>query len=142
MRRLKRSKDAIVSALKALRAHGFLDWLRRYVPTGNEGRGPQVQQTSNAYRMFLPPTAKRLLGRLFGAPPAPDDFSHCARAAQGRDGGAQGQPVDGGTALFAVEDEGRPRPARLGAALKHEKNVSPPSGLNPHAHRFYITESA
>ena len=52
MGRLKRSRDAIVRALSALRAHGFLDWIRRYVPTGNEGRGPQVRQTSNAYRLF------------------------------------------------------------------------------------------
>lgn len=37
MRKLKRSRDSIVRALNALRAHGFLDWLRRYVPTGSEG---------------------------------------------------------------------------------------------------------
>lgn len=74
MRRLKRSRDAIVRALRSLRTHGFLDWLRRYVPTGNEGRGPQVQQTSNAYRLSMPERAKRLL-RLWGFIP-PDDFSH------------------------------------------------------------------
>jgi hypothetical protein len=51
-------------ALQALRAHGFLDWLRRYVPTGQEGRGPQVKQTSNAYRLSMPARAMRLLGRL------------------------------------------------------------------------------
>jgi len=76
MRRLKRSRDAIVRALAALRAHGFLDWLRRYVPTGNEGRGPQVQQTSNAYRLSIPARALRLLGRMLKPAPAPDDFSH------------------------------------------------------------------
>lgn len=76
MRRLKRSKDAIVRALKALRQHGFLDWIRRYVPTGSGGRGPQVQQTSNAYRMFLPKAAARLLGRYGQTPPLPDDFAH------------------------------------------------------------------
>lgn len=78
--RIKRSKSAVVDALKALRRHGFLDWLRRYVPTANEGgRGPQVQQTSNAYRLFLPAAARRLLGR-YGMPaPAPDDHDH-ARA--------------------------------------------------------------
>lgn len=76
MRRLKRSRDAIVRALRVLRTNGFLDWIRRYVPTGNEGRGPQVQQTSNAYRLSMPERAKRLL-RLWGfIPPAPDDFSH------------------------------------------------------------------
>jgi len=76
MRYLKRSRDAIVRALKALRTHGFLDWLRRYVPTGNEGRGPQVKQTSNAYRLFLPSAAARLLGRLFARAPIPDDHGH------------------------------------------------------------------
>jgi hypothetical protein len=73
MRRLRRSRDAVVRALQALRAHGFLDWLRRYEPTGREGRGPQVRQTSNAYRLSLPARALRLLGRLMQAPPVPDD---------------------------------------------------------------------
>ena len=63
MARTKRSKDAVVRALAALRRHGFVDWLRRYIPTGNLGAGPQVQQTSNAYRLALPPAAERLLGR-------------------------------------------------------------------------------
>lgn len=76
MRKLKRSRDAVVRALKALRTHGFLDWLRRYVPTGNEGRGVQVQQTSNAYRLSLPARALRLLGRLGLPVPMPDDHAH------------------------------------------------------------------
>ncbi|MCF1505982.1 helix-turn-helix domain-containing protein [Afifella sp. H1R] len=84
MRYLKRSRDAVVRALKNLRMHGFLDWLRRYMPTGNEGRGPQVQQTSNAYRLSLPPRALRLLGRMGEAPPPPDDHDHAqeVRAAE------------------------------------------------------------
>ena len=73
MVKLRRSRDAIVRALKALRSHGFLDWLRRYVPTGNEGRGPQVQQTSNAYRLSLPARARQFLGRFGITPPPPDD---------------------------------------------------------------------
>lgn len=82
--KLRRSRNTIIRALQALRAHGFLDWIRRYVPTGNEGRGPQVQQTSNAYRLFLPARAVRLLGRYFTPPPIPDDHSHAqeARAAE------------------------------------------------------------
>jgi len=39
--------DAICKALKLLQKHSFLDWLRRYVLTGNDGSGPQVQQTIN-----------------------------------------------------------------------------------------------
>lgn len=75
MLKLRRSRDAIVRALKALRVHGFLDWLRRYEPTGNEGRGPQVQQTSNAYRMSLPEKARQFLGRWGVASPLPDDHA-------------------------------------------------------------------
>lgn len=80
MLKLKRSRDAIVRALKNLRSHGFLDWLRRYEPTGNEGRGPQVKQTSNAYRMSLPKKARQLLGRWGVTPPLPDD--HLQREAE------------------------------------------------------------
>jgi hypothetical protein len=74
MDRLKRSRDAVVRALQALQAHGFLDWLRRYEPTGREGRGPQVRQVSNAYRLVLPPRAARLLGVQGEAVPLPDDL--------------------------------------------------------------------
>lgn len=83
MEKLRRSRDAIVRALKALRQHGFLDWLRRYVATGND-HGPQVQQTSNAYRLSLPQRALRLLGALGRPNPLPDDFHHAreARAAE------------------------------------------------------------
>lgn len=122
MRRLKRSKDAIVTALKALREHGFLDWLRRYVPTGNKGRGPQVQQTSNAYRLFLPPAAKRLLGRLFGPPPAPDDFSHAREQRTAEIEAHKASLSMAELPLFAIEDEGLAASlARLGAALEARK---------------------
>ena len=84
MRLLRRSRAAVVRALKALRTHGFLDWLRRYEPTGHEGRGPQVRQVSNAYRLSLPARAARLLGTFLHPPPPPDDFEHAreARAAE------------------------------------------------------------
>lgn len=80
MGKVRRSRDAIVRALKALRAHGFVDWLRRYEPTGNEGRGPQVKQASNAYRLSLPEKALRLLGRFGKAPPPPDDHGQDQKA--------------------------------------------------------------
>lgn len=75
MERLKRSKDAVVRALHALRAHGFLDWLRRFEPTGREGRGPQVRQTSNAYRLAMPTRALRLLGVHGQDAPVPEDYT-------------------------------------------------------------------
>jgi hypothetical protein len=68
---LGHSRSAVHDALNRLRKHGFLAWLRRYVETGMEGvRGPQVEQTSNAYQVLLP---KALL--IPGAP-LPDDDSH------------------------------------------------------------------
>jgi DNA-binding transcriptional MocR family regulator len=80
MDRLRRSRDAVVRALAALREHGFLDRLRRYEPTGREGRGPQVRQVSNAYRLVMPPRALRLLG-IRGQPvPPPDDLDHAQEA--------------------------------------------------------------
>src|SRR3712207_7937706 len=76
MQKLRRSKSAIYDALHALKTHGFLDWLRRYEPTGREGRGPQVRQTSNAYRLSLPSRALRLLGFQGQPVPLPDDTAH------------------------------------------------------------------
>jgi hypothetical protein len=73
MDKLKRSRDAVVRALKALRDHGFLGWLRRFEATPNEGRGPQVRQVSNAYRLFAPKRALALLGRWSSRPSLPDD---------------------------------------------------------------------
>jgi DNA-binding transcriptional MocR family regulator len=89
--RIRRSRDAVVRALANLRAAGFLDWIRRYEPTENEGRGPQVQQASNAYRLTLPALAMRLLGRLAKPAPIPDDHQqrrddHKAEAAAMIDG--------------------------------------------------------
>lgn len=77
MGKVRRSRDAVVRALKALRTHGFLDWLRRYEVTGNRN-GPQVQQASNAYRLSLPEKALQFLGRFGRTPPLPDDHTHAA----------------------------------------------------------------
>lgn len=105
MAKTARSRAAIVRGLQALRRHGFLDWLRRYVPTGNEGRGPQVVQTSNAYRLSLPERAKRLLGRMMGQSPVPDDYAsqRAAQAAE-RDAYVAALPMAGQLA-FQIEDE-------------------------------------
>jgi len=122
MRTLKRSRDAIVRALKALRAHGFLDWLRRYVPTGGEGRGPRVQQTSNAYRLFLPPAAARLLSRLGLAVPVPDDHSHRQQQREAELTAYAASLSNEQRALFVIEDDALAATlARLGAALDARK---------------------
>lgn len=121
MRTLKRSRDAIHRALKALRAHGFLDWLRRYVPTGAE-TGPKVLQTSNAYRLSLPARAVRLLGRLFQPAPVPDDFTQ-AKAEQAAQIEAHKASLSlAELPLFMIEDEALAASlSRLGAALSARK---------------------
>ncbi len=102
MNRLGRSRDTIVRALKNLRAHGFLDWLRRYEPTGNEGRGPQVQQASNAYRLSLPKKARQFLEQFGEAPPPPADHGQDQRAwSEAIDAYRAGLPLDERTQLDA-----------------------------------------
>ena len=78
MGKLKRSKDAVVRALAALREHGFLDWLRRHerVEVLEDAPGPRVRQVSNAYRLSLPTRAAQLLGHwLSSSSPLPDDVA-------------------------------------------------------------------
>lgn len=74
MKKLRRSRDAVVRGLKALRNHGFVDWLRRYVPVPADGKGPQMKQASNAYRLSLPDKARACLGRYGDVHPCPEDF--------------------------------------------------------------------
>ena len=106
MAKLKRSKDAIADALTALQEHGFLEKLRRYESTGQEGeRGPQVRQTTNAYRLTLPKRAARLLGRIMQTAPLPDDVVQAQeeRAAE-REAYKAALPLDE-LARFEVEDD-------------------------------------
>ena len=43
-------ENSVIEALKRLRTHGLVDWVRRTTRTGNHGEfGPQLEQTSNAY---------------------------------------------------------------------------------------------
>jgi DNA-binding transcriptional MocR family regulator len=122
MRMLRRSRDAISRALKALRSHGFIDWLRRYVPTGNEGRGPQVKQTSNAYRLSLPARALRLLGRYGQAAPEPEDFGQ-ARQSRADEIEAHRRSIPlSERPLFDLEDGPLARAlVRLGTSLEKQR---------------------
>lgn len=121
MRRLKRSRDAIVRALKNLRAHGFLDWLRRYVPIDNDGRGPQVRQASNAYRLSLPERAKQILGWHGDPPPLPEDCEHANEVRQAELEQHGKSLSDEGPDLSGIEDDGlRQSLALLGRNVKRE----------------------
>lgn len=49
------SIQGIHDALARLAKAGFIQWIRRYVETGRRGRkGPQLEQSSNAYRITVP----------------------------------------------------------------------------------------
>ncbi len=135
MGRVKRSRDAVTRALSNLRQAGFLDWLRRWEPTGaKEGEGPPVKQASNAYRLMIPPAALRLLGSLAKPAPSPVDEEdrRAARVAEVRamiDGlplWEQGTATAGNNRLGAVLD-------RLGAAIagceSAQRSESPSSNL-------------
>jgi len=132
MGKVRRSRDAVVRALKALRAHGFLDWLRRYEPTGNES-GPQVQQASNAYRLSLPEKALRFLGRFGKAPPPPDDYVQAEAERKAVIEAYRATLNMGELALFDVGDNPLGQAlARLGKSLQEResaKQTESPSDL-------------
>ena len=74
MGKLRRSRDAIVRALKALKDHGFLDWIRRTESISEaEGAGPRIRQISNAYRLCIPAFARVIVERIIGPAPLPAD---------------------------------------------------------------------
>lgn len=70
---LVRSIDSVTKAMKRLKEHGFLDWVRRCEPIDNaEGAGPRVRQITNAYGFSLPKCAADWVARKLGKGPAPD----------------------------------------------------------------------
>jgi len=83
--RVRRSRAAVVAALARLKAHGFLDWIRRTEPTDNVGAGPQVRQITNAYGFDiarLPKAAAAFVKKAIGwGIPVPD----CEEARQAQD---------------------------------------------------------
>lgn len=131
MGKLRRSRDAIVRALKNLRTHGFLDWLRRYEPTGALGRGPQVKQTSNAYRMALPAKARQLLGRWGEAPPPPEDHEQRQVDHVAAIEAHKATLPNDELALFTLGDTPLGRAlARLGKSIKERESVGQTESLS------------
>ena len=128
--RIGRSIAAVADALKRLKEHGFLDWLRRYVPTGNAGlRGPQVKQTSNAYRLMRP--AEVLRGMT--APPPQDDSQRRELAAEEGRAMIAALPLDEQPAEMIDDPDLARLLSRLGrsimdrerdSAKRHESNLS------------------
>jgi hypothetical protein len=129
--RVKRSKQAVVDALKRLRDHGFLDRVRRSEPTENEGAGPQVRQISNAYGFSLPRCAAAWVkGRLGGAPPP--DCKIALRAEREAEVRAMidALPLAEQPAVIGVNAAAAEILSRIGAALE-AKSASLDNGKNP-----------
>lgn len=128
--RIGRSIAAVADALKRLKEHGFIDWLRRYVPTGNAGlRGPQVKQTSNAYRLMLPAEVVRGMT----SPPPQDDSQRRETAAEEGRAMIAALPLDEQPAEMIDDPELARLLGRLGrsimdnerdSAKRHESNQS------------------
>lgn len=131
--RIRRSRAAVVRALARLKAHGFLDWIRRTEPTNNVGAGPQVRQITNAYGFDLanlPRSAADWVRKILGRGPPPD----CELARKERDRAE----VDEMLAALSCEEQAeaivqdddlRDALASLGRAL--DTSASSPSGQNP-----------
>jgi len=68
------SVRTVIRCLARLKEHGFLDWIHRAEPTGNDV-GPQVRQIPNAYGLTLRGRAGGLVRLFLGKlrPPAPCD---------------------------------------------------------------------
>lgn len=130
----RRARSAVVAALARLKAHGFLDWIRRTEPTGNEGAGPQVRQIPNAYGFDLarlPRAAAAFVKKAIGwGEPVPD----CEAARQQQDRADMDAMLDSLSCeerahATVVDDELAEALARVGRAL--DKRASSPEGQNP-----------
>ena len=67
-----RAYSAVHEALKRLRQHGFLHWMRRSKPVEHPvPGGPTVEQASNAYALLVPEGMRAWLQRLLGNGPVP-----------------------------------------------------------------------
>ncbi|MEZ0495380.1 hypothetical protein [Sphingomonas sp. IW22] len=65
--------SAVHNALKRLREHGFLHWMRRSRPKDDPQPGSAiVEQASNAYALLVPEGLRAGLQRLLGKAPAPE----------------------------------------------------------------------
>ncbi|WP_338445976.1 hypothetical protein V5F89_12575 [Pelagerythrobacter marensis] len=67
------SYSAVHDALVRLRAHGFINWMRRSKPVEEpKPGGQQVEQASNAYALLVPEGMRKWLSRLVGRATTPE----------------------------------------------------------------------
>jgi len=66
-------RATVARGLRILEAIGFLVRQRRFKRVEGDGPGPRYEQTSNAYRAFLPRIVQAYLPRWMRSAPVPDD---------------------------------------------------------------------
>jgi len=133
-RRLRISKQTLVSALKRLKSHGFIDWYRRTRPVEDpEPGGPVVEQDTNAYWFKLPSWAAQRVKAALKAIGLPADFA-AHRRAQGDDVAAMLATATADERIDYRVDEGDGLSDALRAlqgSLSKRGAASPAAGLNP-----------
>ncbi|HEY0626375.1 MAG TPA: replication protein A [Allosphingosinicella sp.] len=129
MQRMRRSRAAIVAAMKRLKEHGFLSWIRRTEPIDNPGPGPQVRQISNAYCFGLPKVAADIVRRLLGAGPTAADILRRQEEERRQAELLASMPLEDVARHLAKDRQLQDALARLGRSIGG--NASSPDGLNP-----------
>lgn len=128
---LKRSRGAVVAALKRLKHHGFVDWIRRAEPTGNGGAGPQIKQITNAYWLCLPQCAAAFVGDRLGTAPPPDcELAHHEKSRAELESMLAQLGLGDQGAMLAEDSEMAELLRRLGNAVSKD-SASSLSGQNP-----------
>lgn len=134
MRSTGRCRDAIVQALKRLKAHGFIDWIRRTEPTGIEdGSGPRVKQIPNAYWIKMPKVVADAVERMMGGAPVPADAQHHTQEAAAEfKAMIASLPLDELPHAIVEDQSLAAILSRLGAGIaSRDSSASLPSSLNP-----------
>lgn len=132
-RRLRISKQTVVSALRRLKAHGFIDWFRRCRPVEDpEPGGPTVEQDTNAYWFKLPKWAADRVRAAIKRCPVPDDAAAHA-SAQRADVSAMLAAATPDERVDYHVDEGPLADAlrSLSRGVSNRGAASPAVGLNP-----------
>ena len=134
MKHTRFARGTVVSALQRLKQHGFIDWVRRTIKTGNEpGFGPQVKQTSNAYFFpveRLPDRARERLRQLMGGKPLAVALKQKKAADAARREALKNMSYEEGYKSAPADD------SALGEALNNyarmlDQSASSETGLNP-----------
>jgi len=133
-RRLRISKQTVVSALRRLKLHGFIDWFRRTRPVEDpEPGGPTVEQETNAYWFKLPKWAQDRVRAALRRNPVPVDVQAHA-AAQAADVAAMLAAASPDERIDYRVDDGDGLSDALRAlqgSLSKRGAASPAAGLNP-----------